>query len=99
MTTATAGLGLAKDAMIRRLERELNEKTTFVDGLVANAEENERDLNDNEMSMITEYRNRVGNIKQQLDQLEDMSRIAVETTTRAREIDMAISTARGRPVP
>jgi HK97 family phage major capsid protein len=93
---------MAKDTFIRRLERELAEKTTFIDGVISHAEESERDLDENEMAMITEYRSRVSSIKQQLDQVEDVSRISIETANRAREIDRAISTARagtgGSPV-
>jgi HK97 family phage major capsid protein len=84
----------ANDAMIRRLENELNERNAFVQGLIANVQDAERDLNDTEKSSLGEARNRMGQIKAQIDELEDTARIAQEIATRAKQVDQAITTAR-----
>jgi HK97 family phage major capsid protein len=84
----------ANDAMIRRLENELNERNAFVQGLIANVQDAERDLNDTEKSSLAEARDRMGAIKAQIDELEDTARIAQEIATRAKAVDQAITTAR-----
>jgi HK97 family phage major capsid protein len=84
----------ANDAMIRRLENELNERNAFVQGLIANVQDGERDLNDTEKSSLAEARSRMGEIKAQIDELEDTARIAQEIATRAKQVDQAITTAR-----
>jgi HK97 family phage major capsid protein len=84
----------ANDAMIRRLEKELEERNAFCQGLIANVQDQERDLNDTEKSSLAEARSRMGKIKDQIDQLEDTARIAGEIASRARQVDQAISTAR-----
>lgn len=84
----------ANDAMIRRLEKELEERNAFVQGLIAGAQDAERDLNESERATLTEARSRMGNIKEQIDQLEDTAKVASEIAQRARQVDQAISTAR-----
>lgn len=84
----------ANDAMIRRLESELEERNSFVQGLIANAQDGERDLNDTEKATLTEARNRMSALKEQIDQLEDTARVAHEISARARQVDQAITTAR-----
>jgi HK97 family phage major capsid protein len=84
----------ANDAMIRRLESELEERNAFVQGLIANAQDSERDLNDTEKASLTEARSRMGVLKDQIDQLEDTAKVAQDIANRARQVDQAISTAR-----
>lgn len=84
----------ANDAMIRRLEKELEERNAFVQGLIANAQDGERDLNDTEKSSLVEARSRMGSIKDQIDELESTAKIASDIAARARQVDQAISTAR-----
>jgi HK97 family phage major capsid protein len=84
----------ANDAMIRRLEKELEERNAFVQGLIANAQESERDLNETEQTSLSEARSRMGKLKGQIDQLEDMATVATDIAERARQVDQAISTAR-----
>jgi HK97 family phage major capsid protein len=92
----------ANDAMIRRLEKELEERNSFVQGLIANVQDGERDLNDTEKTSLTEAKNRMGALKEQIDQLEDTARVASEIALRAKQVDQAITIARrsgdARPV-
>lgn len=84
----------ANDAMIRRLENELEERNAFVQGLIANVQDAERDLNDTEKASLLEARSRMGALKDQIDQLEDTARVASEIASRAKQVDQAIMTAR-----
>ncbi|AVO21611.1 major head protein [Mycobacterium phage MooMoo] len=87
----------ANDAMIRRLETELREKETFGNGVIERANAAERDLTEEESRLLTETRGRMEQIKAQLEQLEDINRIAYETRNRAAQVDQAIQGFRGKP--
>jgi HK97 family phage major capsid protein len=91
-TNASAG-----DEMIRRLERELDEKDTFARGIAERANASNRDLSEEEKGLLAETRSRMENIKGQLEQLEDINRVAYESRNRAREVGNAIETMRGKP--
>src|SRR5215207_3815060 len=84
----------ANDAMIRRLENELEERNAFVQGLITNAQDGQRDLNDTEKVSLGETRSRMGELKAQIEELEETSRIAQEISARARQVDQAITVAR-----
>ena len=88
------------DAMIARLESELEERNAFIEGLIANAQEANngqgRDLNGQEMELVAGARERIGKLNEQLTPLRETSRISIESRRRAREINDEIQTARGR---
>lgn len=84
----------ANDAMIRRLEKELEERNAYAQGLIGSAQDAERDLNDTEKASLTEVRSRMGALKEQIDQLEDTARVAGEIAQRAKQVDLAITDAR-----
>lgn len=87
----------ANDAMIRRLEVELREKETFANGIIERANAGERDLSADESNLLGETRGRMEQIKVQLEQVEDINRIAYETRSRVQVIDKAISGYKGKP--
>lgn len=84
----------ANDAMIRRLEAELEERNAFVQGTIANAQDAERDLNETEEVSLAESRSRMEKIKAQLGQLESTAQLAKDVAQRAKDIDLAIVSAR-----
>jgi len=84
----------ANDAMIRRLEKELEERNSASQALIANAQDNERDLNDAEKETLGGLRDRMGQLQVQLTELEATADIAGQVATRAKQVDQAISTAR-----
>jgi HK97 family phage major capsid protein len=86
----------ARDDMVRRLEAELQEKASFANGIVERANAGNRDLSDDEAGLMAETRDRMGAIKSQLDQVEDLNRIAYETSNRAAVVDQAISKYKGQ---
>ena len=52
----------AQDEMIRRLQAELDEKTTLVSGVMQRANVGGRDLTEQESEILTEARSRMGAI-------------------------------------
>lgn len=69
------------DAMIERLEREIEERSSFIEGVIANAQDGDRDLSDNEKELTANARKRLENLDDQLKSLyENRSR-----TTAARQ--------------
>ena len=69
------------DAMIERLEREIEERSSFIEGVIANAQDGDRDLSDNEKELTGNARKRLENLDDQLKSLyENRSR-----TTAARQ--------------
>lgn len=84
------------DEMIRRLETELREKQTVCQEIIHRAQGSERDLTDDEKTMLAEYRGRMEKIKDQLDTVEDVARVSHESTERARRVGQAIDQLRGQ---
>jgi HK97 family phage major capsid protein len=69
------------DAMVNRLEKEIAERNSFIEGAVANAQDAERDLSSNETELITEARKRIEVAEQQLETLD----AARDSSMRARK--------------
>ena len=74
------------DQMLSRLAAEIEEKQTFIDGIVEDAEKEGRDLNQQEMEMATRARTRVGELQPQLDQLIDLRRMGSESRAKIAEL-------------
>ena len=86
----------ATDAMIARLESELEERNSFIEGLVANAHDANRDLSGQEMELVGSARERIGALGAQLTPLRETSKITIESRRRVREVDEELQTARHR---
>jgi HK97 family phage major capsid protein len=84
----------ANDSMIRRLEKELEERNAAVQGIIATAQDSERDLNDAEKETMGSLRDRMGHIKDQLTELEATREAAEMVSSRMRQLDQALTTAR-----
>lgn len=84
----------AQDAMLARLQAELEERRAFQDQLVESAQEAKRDLNEQEMALYTRAAERMTTIEQQLTPLREGARIAVESTRRTQELTEAFAVAR-----
>ena len=84
----------ANDAMIRRLEKELEERSAAAQAIIGNAEAAERDLNDAEKETLAGIKERVGAIAPQIAELENMAEIAGQVTHRLKQLDNAVMTAR-----
>ena len=88
----------AQDEMIRRLQRELEEKNTLINGIVERANAAGRDLDENESEMLTEARSRMSAIKGQLEQIEGINREAFESRSMSVAVDQAIQQYKGTPI-
>ena len=82
------------DAMIARLENELEERNALIEGCIAAAQENNRDLNTQEMELISGAKKRMTDVTGQLDPLREASKIAIESRTRARQLNQELEAAR-----
>jgi len=72
--------------MLARLQSELEERRSFQDGLVAAANEQNRDLNQQEMELFTRAQTRENEIMQQMTPLQEGARIAIESRQRTQEL-------------
>ena len=84
----------ATDSMIARLQRELEDKDTFVDGIVADAEKAQRDLDAREMEMVRSARDRIDEIKSQMEPLGELARISADSRARAAKLADQMAVAR-----
>jgi len=84
----------ANDAMIQRLQGELEERNAFVQGLIAGAQDTERDLSDSEQVQLSEARARIAKVNEQLDTLSSTAEIAAQVYERTKDLDLAVSRAR-----
>ncbi|GJJ22289.1 phage major capsid protein [Mycolicibacterium mageritense] len=84
------------DDMIRRLENELREKQTFANEIISRAQAGSRDLTDEDKNLLSETRGRIEAIKDQLDTIEDLSRVSFESSNRAKQVGAAIDQMKGR---
>ena len=80
--------------MIRRHEKELEERSSAAQAIIANAQDNERDLNDSEKETLAGLRTRMAEIQGQLNELESTRDLTEQVYARARQVDQAITTAR-----
>ena len=84
-----------QDTMVSRLETEVDERSAFISGLVRGAEENNRDLTANEMELIGNAKDRVTEIRSQLDTLYETRQISESAKQRAGEVSTALAGIRG----
>jgi HK97 family phage major capsid protein len=84
----------AQDAMIRRLEQELEERSNAAQGIISIAQDAERDLTQGERENLAHLRDRIGSLKGQLDDLESVSKMASDVGNRMRQLDQATTIAR-----
>jgi HK97 family phage major capsid protein len=84
----------ANDAMIRRLEKELEERNSAAQGLIGNAQDAERDLNESERQTLASLRDRMTEIRSQLGELESTAELANQVHGRMKQLDAALTTAR-----
>lgn len=84
------------DALIRRLEGEVEERSALIQGIAQDAQAAGRDLNDAELEQIARARTRIGELNGQLDPLRDASRVAIESRQRTEQLHQELAHLRGR---
>jgi len=82
------------DGMISRLSKEVEERTAFIEGTSANAQDGERDLTTNELELITEARKRIEVAEEQLEILSSAKTSQQRARKRADDLETAMVTMR-----
>jgi HK97 family phage major capsid protein len=86
--------GNHSDAMIVRLEKEIEERSSFIEGVIANAQDGERDLTDNEKELTVQARTRIGSLEDQLKHLYEARERTVSARQRAQQVQTELSRMR-----
>jgi HK97 family phage major capsid protein len=82
------------DSLISRYAGEIDERQSFIDTLVEQAQTDTRDLTAQEMELITRARDRITVVSSMLDPLRETSRIAAESQERTRAMAAEFASAR-----
>ncbi|MPZ14278.1 MAG: phage major capsid protein [Chloroflexi bacterium] len=82
------------DAMIARLEKEIEERDAFIQGTVANAQDAERDLADSETELVGEARKRIEACEEQLGHLHEARDRTAKARKRADDVQRELSRMR-----
>lgn len=82
------------DAMIGRLQREIAERDSFIQGTVANAQDAERDLTGSEQELITEARKRIEVAEEQADTLQAASDRSRQARQKAADVQTQMAKMR-----
>jgi HK97 family phage major capsid protein len=84
------------DAMIVRLEKEIEERSSFIEGVIANAQDGERDLTDNEKELTVQARTRIGSLEDQLNHLYEARDRTTSARQRAAQVQLEMSRLRNQ---
>src|SRR5215217_2233459 len=93
-TAMPADLRDPTDAMIARMEAELEERNAFNNGLIGAAQDSDRDLSDNETELIRTSKGRIDMINSQLETLRETRSTTIAARERARELSREMSRLR-----
>lgn len=85
----------ATDQMLARYAAELEERQKFIDGVVESAKGG--DLNDEQLELVTETRNRIARVSDLMKPLEEASQISGASAERLAEISRYMTAATDRP--
>jgi HK97 family phage major capsid protein len=88
--------GNHSDAMIVRLEKEIEERSSFIEGVIANAQDGERDLTDNEKELTVQARSRIGSLEDQLKHLYESRERTTSARQRAQQVQLELSRMRNQ---
>lgn len=86
--------GNSTDAMIVRLEKEIEERSAVIEGLVGGAQDAGRDLTDNEKELAKSARERIGVLDEQLVELRASSERMATARQRAQDVHHELSKMR-----
>jgi hypothetical protein len=89
-----AEYGQQSDAMIERLERDLEERSAFIQGMIGSAQDGNRDITQNEKELIETAKVRVDQLTDQLEMLRAASASTIGARDKIRVISEEIMTMR-----
>jgi HK97 family phage major capsid protein len=84
------------DAMIERLEKEIEERSSFLEGMIGNAQDDDRDLTDNEKQLSVQTRSRLEALEDQLKTLYDNRERTTAARQRAQDVHREVSRLRNQ---
>jgi HK97 family phage major capsid protein len=84
----------ATDSLVARYAQEIDDRQTFIDGLVEAAERETRDINAQELELITRARDRIQIVNGMLEPLRETARISADSRERTARLQAEIATAR-----
>lgn len=84
----------AGDALLARYQAEIEERSKFIDGVVEDAEKAERDLSEQELSLLARTRDRITALNEQVAPLHSTIEIASSSRRRTAEIAEQFRVAR-----
>jgi HK97 family phage major capsid protein len=82
------------DAMISRLEKEIEERSAFIEGVIANAQDADRDLSENEKELSKQARGRIEALEDQLNSLYESRERTTKARQRAHDVQLEVSRMR-----
>src|SRR5215212_453501 len=82
------------DAMIGRLEKEIEERSAFIEGVIANAQDSDRDLSENEKELSKGARERIVALEDQLNSLYESRDRTTRARQRAHDVQLEVSRMR-----
>jgi HK97 family phage major capsid protein len=85
------------DQMLARIAGEIEEKQSFIDGIVEEAEKTGRDLNGQEMELITRARDRLGELNATAKPMQDAAQISIESRERIAQIGKLMGEPDAKP--
>src|SRR5262245_33080941 len=84
----------ASDALLARLQTESEERQKFMDGVVEDAQKEERDLSEQELGLLARTRDRLKELGEQIEQVGSVVQIAERSRARTAEIAEQFRVAR-----
>lgn len=82
------------DAQIAQYQKEIEERSAFIQGTTANARDGERDLTPTEMELIKDSQKRIEAVEEQLAVLENAQGVQMRARKRADDLQRAMSNMR-----
>jgi HK97 family phage major capsid protein len=80
--------------MIGRLEKEIEERSSMIEGVIANAQDGDRDLTANEQELTVQARNRIKALEEQLNHLYENRERTTSARQRAAQVHLEMSRLR-----
>lgn len=87
----------ALDTVIRKLEGELDEKKSAYEAILGHADKEDREPNESEKATLSELTNRMQQLNESLEGYDATDKVIGQFTTRAKQLDQAITTRRQAP--
>ena len=84
----------AGDALLARYQAETEERSKFIDGVVEAAEKDERDLTEQELTLLARTRERISALNDQIAPLQSTIEIAATSRKRTAQIAQQFAEAR-----